>query len=595
MSRSMILPLLDSAAKRWRLSVLLIWLLWCAWYLYQRKSGIYWLALGDTDDNLRLLQVRAWLGGQDWYDLRQYKLNPPEGANIHWSRVVDLPLAALMLVGRWFTTPLGAEKFAVALAPLLPLLVTLGAMASAARRLVGPRSVIVALILTLLCQPTMSMFMPLRIDHHGWQLACLAIVVAGLADGDQRRGGMTVGLASALSLTIGLEMIIFLLIAGAAVTLRWIIDVRQVSRLRSYAIALIAGVSAGYLGFASYANAALRCDALTPIWVSVMVAAGVVLVLMSLVHRDRLWVRFGLAAAGAGVLATGFALVWPQCLARPEGMPPELVELWFRNIREVKPLYEQAWSTIIPASFALFGIIGAPLATLMALRRRSPQAMAWLPIALLTLLSGAMMLWQTRMSAGALLLGVPGATALVVMLINGAARRTSPLVAAIGMLLCLGALGGLGGSLFAMIVPATPPTPFMQAVNNANRRCPTLPSLRPIAKLPATTIFTFVDLSPRLVAMTHHKAIAGPYHRNGDAILDVQHAFRGSADQARSIITRHGATLLLICPNMSESTIYKAQNPDGFYAQLVKGRVPDWLEPVALPGGSALRLWRVRL
>ena len=57
-------------------------------------------------------------------------------------------------------------------------------------------------------------------------------------------------------------------------------------------------------------------------------------------------------------------------------------------------------------------------------------------------------------------------------------------------------------------------------------------------------------------------------------------------------MVRHGATLLLICPGMSESTIYRAQNPDGFYAQLVQGQVPGWLQPLPLPKGSPFRLWR---
>ena len=35
---------------------------------------------------------------------------------------------------------------------------------------------------------------------------------------------------------------------------------------------------------------------------------------------------------------------------------------------------------------------------------------------------------------------------------------------------------------------------------------------------------------------------------------------------------------MLICPNLSESTIYRAEAPRGFYVQLVRGQVPDWLE-----------------
>ena len=93
--------------------------------------------------------------------------------------------------------------------------------------------------------------------------------------------------------------------------------------------------------------------------------------------------------------------------------------------------------------------------------------------------------------------------------------------------------------------------------------------------------------------MTHHDAIAGPYHRNGDAILDVQHAFRAqSPEVAREVMARHGATLLLLCPGMSESTLYSTQDPRGFYMQLIQGKVPRWLAPVPLPANSPFKLWK---
>jgi hypothetical protein len=137
------------------------------------------------------------------------------------------------------------------------------------------------------------------------------------------------------------------------------------------------------------------------------------------------------------------------------------------------------------------------------------------------------------------------------------------------------------------------PTKRAQTVDNASGRCPTIPALAPLNHYPAQTVFTFIDLGPRLITVTHHKAVAGPYHRNGDAILDVQHAFGGSPENFRAIAKRHGATLLLVCPNMAESTIYRSRNPGGFYDQLAHRRTPPWLESLPLPKKSPLRLWRI--
>ncbi len=97
-----------------------------------------------------------------------------------------------------------------------------------------------------------------------------------------------------------------------------------------------------------------------------------------------------------------------------------------------------------------------------------------------------------------------------------------------------------------------------------------------------------VDLGPRLIATTHHSAIAGPYHRNGKVILDLHHAFDGSADAFRPIAARHHATYLLICPGFPEGTVYQSRSPRGFYAGLMRGEVPGWLRPVALKSGFAL-------
>ena len=110
------------------------------------------------------------------------------------------------------------------------------------------------------------------------------------------------------------------------------------------------------------------------------------------------------------------------------------------------------------------------------------------------------------------------------------------------------------------------------AIDRANRLCTSLAALAPVAQQPKGTIFTFVDLGPRLITVTHHDAIIGPYHRNGEQIADVMNAFRGQrgpgapADRANI-----SSDYLLICPDMSTTTIFMAEAPKGFYAQLSAG------------------------
>src|SRR5688572_8149050 len=90
----------------------------------------YWPETGerlrDTDDAMRLVQLRAWLAGQSlldgWFDLHEPRLNPPLGHETHWSRLVDAGLAGLYLLFKWFASPLAAERLMRAAWPLLWLL-----------------------------------------------------------------------------------------------------------------------------------------------------------------------------------------------------------------------------------------------------------------------------------------------------------------------------------------------------------------------------------------------------------------------------------------------------------------------------------------
>ncbi len=578
----------DEIDRNWRQWVMIVWLAVTGWYLYDRWGQIRWWSLGDTDDNIRLMQVRAWLDGQGWYDLRQYRLNPPGGFDIHWSRIVDLPIAGLILFFRLFTTPAWAERIACGLAPLLPLSVVMLALSATLRRLVSPFAWPVGLGLLLCANATMLMYMPMRIDHHGWQLAMLAVTVAGLCDPHARRGGALVGLASAVSLAIGLEMLPYAAMAGAILTLRWVWNRAEAPRLAVYALTLGGGSAAGFAAFASNANYAMRCDALTPVWLSVTVVAGALLFVMARINPASRGARLGLAVVAGGIIAGGFASLFPQCLTRPEQVSPELQRNWLNNVREAKPIYKHPLRVALPmAIMPVFGMIGAIAA---AIRYRT---MGWTAIALFTGFACAMLLWQVRAAPAGQLLAVPGIAALLWMALPWINRLRSPLLRVPVMVAAVLLPTGIVAGLILKKLPAAQANAYAQRVNRATGQCVRTSVLTRVNAYPKATVFTFVDLGPRLIVTTHHNAIAGPYHRNGDAILDVQHAFQGGEAQARAIMKRHGATLLLICPDMAESTNYRARAPGGFYDRMAHGWVPDWLTPLPLPKGSPLRLYRI--
>ena len=66
--------------------------------------------LPDTDDAMRLVQVRSFLSGQGWFDLHQARFDPPAGYDSHWSRLIDAGLAGLFIAFKTFVDPALAER-----------------------------------------------------------------------------------------------------------------------------------------------------------------------------------------------------------------------------------------------------------------------------------------------------------------------------------------------------------------------------------------------------------------------------------------------------------------------------------------------------
>ena len=584
---------LEFVDRQWKWLVLAVWLAFCAWFLFSSWTEIHAFNLRDTDDNMRMMQVRGLLGGQDWYDLRQHRLNFPIGANIHWSRLVDLPLAGLILLFKPFVGGAEAERWAVAIAPLLPYLLVLFSLALTVRRLVDKRAYPLAFFALFFAGSANGMFMPERIDHHGWQLALLAMCVAAIADPKKTRGGLLLGLGTALSLAIGLELLIYLALAASVTVLSWIMDSTEKERLRAYSVALGGATTIAFLVFASNDNRYAVCDALSPVWLSDALLGGALLFLLSMLSPGDWKKRLALAAAAGALIAAFHGLMWPHCLQRLEGVSPEVERLWLSHVREARPVYRHGWRIAsMVVALPITGIIGWGL---LAWWKRGNRELLRriLGAALPGLVAALLLLWQTRTGPAAQMLATIGAAALLWLLVPKAWGSARPAVRVLGTSLLV-LVGGGAALPFAMtFIPPETVNANGLAIRRANVLCNSLGGYRPVAREPKGVVFTFIDLGPRLITVTKHDSIGGPYHRNGEQIADIMNAFRGSADQAHRLIAKYHSDYLLVCPNSSTTTIFRAEAPKGFYAQLAAGKVPQWLAPVDLGKDSPFRMWRV--
>lgn len=102
--------------------VALAWLAVSALLLLTNLGNISGLRFPDPDDVMRLVQVRDLLGGQAWFDVAQHRVDAVNGGvGMHWSRLVDIPIALVIAVLTPFLGAADAEIAALVAVPLMTL------------------------------------------------------------------------------------------------------------------------------------------------------------------------------------------------------------------------------------------------------------------------------------------------------------------------------------------------------------------------------------------------------------------------------------------------------------------------------------------
>jgi hypothetical protein len=306
------------------------------------------------------------------------------------------------------------------------------------------------------------------------------------------------------------------------------------------------------------------------------------------------WKRRLALALGAGIILAAFhALTWPHCLQRLEGVSPEVERLWLSHVKEARPVYMHGWriATLIVA-LPITGAIGWGLLSWKNWDDRELRRLT-LGAAVPGLAASLLLLWQVRTGPAAQMMAVIGGAAIIWFLLPRFWGSRNFLSVVFGSFLVVAVGGGMLIPVLVGFIPDKPDTPRDKAIGKANNLCGSMWGLRPIALQPKGVVMTYVDLGPRLITVTHHDAITGPYHRNGQQIADVMNFWRGSAEQARALIAKYRVNYVLSCPGSSTTTIFTAEAPNGFYVQLQRNQVPAWLTPVQLPKDSPYRMWRV--
>ncbi len=561
--------------------------------------------LPGIDDYMRFVQVYDWLDGAGWYDLRQLRLDPPVGVDMHWSRFVDLPLAAVMAVAEpW----VGRETATIAAAVVVPALLMLALLLAAgwmAAPLLGRDQIPLAALMTILTVPLLIQFFPGRVDHHAWQLLIATLSVGALARmvrGAEARGpAVLAGAVMALGLWIGIGVLPWAALFMAVLAFRWIaVGGRTAAAGLTTAAVLFAGALVLLL-IARPPGAWLdrACDGFSVTYVG-FAALGVVFwgVLWGASRRVvSVRGRLGVAAAAAAAGLAGLFVLFPECRALPAvtaTQDPLLAKAWLANVGEVRSILTMFQTSPAQTPFWLLGpVVAVAVAAFQVLRRR--RWTRWGVYFAFAAAAFALLLWYSRLLPFAHLFAVaPLAWLLGIPWRRVEAWAPARRVAArLALLIAFSPVPTGAVILLAQDSSTADARQSVQAACDIRRALPVLNGAR-LAERPRV-IAAFIDMGPELLFRTRHAVLAAPYHRNVAGNVDVLRLFAAGTDEAaRRIIRRRKVDLIFFCPLSGARYVYQGDGERAFVDRLADGEIPAWLSPVPLPGETKLLLFEVR-
>jgi hypothetical protein len=575
-----LLALVLSTAQFWP-SIVLVW-----------TTG----AASAPADAMRLVEVRDLLNGQGWFDLHQYRLDPPAGVDMHWTRVLDVPLALLIKSFSLVLPAIQAERLTRIVFPLALLFGFYTVVINTARRLAGPAAMLPAAIIAVVTSAAVVQFEPGRIHHHGVQILLIALILRVTIEAVATKAFGPAAIAAALtalSLSINIENITYILVEFSVFALVFVVEGEAfTTALMGFAASLAlcslllfvatTGPSHYFLG---------ACDAFsTPHLLAIFIGAAELVAMAAAANRLREWpLRLAAAGLGGAVVIGAVAFFYPACLGDPQaGVSALLRQYWLSQAGEAQPLAALIRST--PSDFfylALAPLLGLGATLVATWRARGEMRVSWLIVAAFAAIGLLTALWQVRAISSASSLTLLGGAWAGSKAMTWAERQKSPLAKPAPLLAILPFCSAFWGILAHIAAP----DPVEAKTADSCRRPATIQLLD---SLPKSVLMAAIDMGADILANTGHSVLAAPYHRNNHGNGEFVRAMLALPDEARTIAEASGAAFFVFCPALPEFQHYARGNRDGLAAVMLAGRPPDWLEPVTAGHDGPMLVYHIR-
>ncbi|MDX1923170.1 MAG: hypothetical protein SFW65_08595 [Alphaproteobacteria bacterium] len=560
--------------------------------IYNPNSHFNHWTMPDTDDYTRFVQVFNWLDGQSWFDMRLPQLYPQHVISMHWARLVDIPLAGLLLVfealSHFFQWDAPRSSLAMLVAFVLPcilLFFLLKLVRRFATPLLGKGYAGLACFMVPLSIQLIFQFSPMRVDHHAYILLgagvafyALQSMVLGIRE---KRMAVLAGLAIGLAMWNGAEILPMLLGFCFCMTLLMIVSKRPAfingvifgGSLLTTSILVLLVAKAPAVRWATEYDSYSFFHVMLAVYVIAFFAA--LFIVSRMTKSMPVLLTFALFASMVDLYV--FLLQFPDFIMGPYAkVNPLLQQVFFPNIREAIPFYE-AWlklgdsfsstpnqaigGAIYYLSTRLFAPTIALITSLYQLfkpRQSQRVRSLWLLYAFFTVFFTSLaMFWEVRLISYAQLLAMVPLVWLLINYLKTLPHHYSGRQLFAWEMLVVLSFTFLPTVIIPAIIQGSKLNPdIMFYLGNSGPmpckdRTQTISYLRDLHddEHVTATIMAQMDYTPEFMFYTKHHFIAAPYHRNDRGITDMVMFFRSTRDDvaARAIAKKLDLDYVLVC------------------------------------------------
>lgn len=574
-------------------------ILWCALGVGLFAALVFWFdparlltSLGDTDDATRLIEVRELLGGASWFDMTLSRFGGAHPLISHWSRLIDLPIAALLYGFELVLPPDAAELAVRAVWPLALLLAFVYLLARETQIRGGRMAALFSIVLAVTCLIGVVQFLPGRIDHHNAIILCAVIGILQLARSfDDESAGWSAGIFLGLGTAIGYEALALTAASLGAAVLYGVLPKRSLlgpSRAAvTFAAALTIALAATTAPERLFVS---RCDALSINLVMLALCAALgVSIAQALEHRLSLAAKVGLLILTGAVGLSLYGLAEPACLAGPFGqVDPALMPIWLGSVSETESFLSLGTKLPQLGGIAFLYFAAGAYCGVKLMRTEPDEGLRFHMLAFLIAIP--LSFWQIKLLPYATYLPIP---LLAVWLAHPPQASEVPVSKRTAALIVLATLAVIGAASWLLLTLAAPSASRMKEALKPVQDCQSTVAIRPLARLPKGLAVADVNLGPYLVALTDLDVLSAPYHRLDTSIIEADRILHAAPDEAERRLRNIGARYVITCKGLDSTTPQGEVPANALQTLLFASRPPAFLTPVPPSAPTPLKVWRV--